>query len=326
MPPIQSAEMDLLRQWSANATKGASFHFLKTGDERARGFQDFVSTLTEAAPEVRVTTEVGEEQAPPAFIVGKALRYSGVPVGNELAPFLDILSWRDPADTGLDEAVRERIAGIVLPAELKLYVTPQCHFCPKTVRLVAAFALVNPLLRVNIIDGLLFPELSENDGVRSVPTLILDNGLRWTGTIRTEEILEGLIHRDPSQLSAQSMESILKEGNAQRLAEMMLEHGRVFPAFPDLLKHPEWSVRLGAMVVMEELAAENRGLASSALEPLWEAIGQVEDPVKGDLFYIFGLVGSAEWIPRLEGLLALEMRPELREVVEEALEALRSRN
>ena len=325
MPLIQSAEMDLLRQWSANATAGASFRFLTTGDDRAQSFQDFVSTLAETAPEARVTTEVSEEQAPPAFVVGNALRYSGIPVGNELAPFLDILSWRDPADTGLDESVRERVASIDLPAELKLYVTPECHFCPKAVRLVAAFALVNPLLRVNIIDGLLFPELSENDGVRSVPTLILDNRLRWTGTIRTEEILDGLVHRDPTQLSAQSMESILKEGNAQRLAEMMLEHGSVFPAFPDLLKHPEWSVRLGAMVVIEELAAENRDLASSALEPLWEEIGKVEDPVKGDMFYVFGLVGSAEWIPRLEGLLALDMRPELREVLEEALEALRSR-
>ncbi len=90
-----------------------------------------------------------------------------------------------------------------------------------------------------------------------------------------------------------------------------------------MIDHPEWSVRLGAVVVMEELAEANRELARQSLEPVWERFAQLNDSVKGDVIYLSGLVGSPAWIPRIEALLREDVSEEMREVVTEALESLR---
>ena len=74
-------------------------------------------------------------------------------------------------------------------------------------------------------------------------------------------VSEALMHRDPARLDAAALERMIKDGHAAQLARMMLRENRLFPAFLKLLVHPEWSVRMGAMVVLEEIAEGNRGLA-----------------------------------------------------------------
>jgi hypothetical protein len=102
---------------------------------------------------------------------------------------------------------------------------------------------------------------------------------------------------------------------------MMLERGEIFPAFTDLVTHPEWSVRLGAVVVVEEMAEKNPRLAGSVLPPLWERFSTVDTTVKGDILYLTGLAGSPEeWGERLRAILRSELPEDLRESAREALE------
>ncbi len=94
--------------------------------------------------------------------------------------------------------------------------------------------------------------------------------------------------------------SLLKEGNADQVAEMMLDHNRIFPAFINTLIHEKWPVRLGAMVAFEYIAEKNKSLASRIINPLWEQFQNVEDRIKGDIIYILGETGNVEMIPELE--------------------------
>jgi HEAT repeat protein len=113
---------------------------------------------------------------------------------------------------------------------------------------------------------------------------------------------------------------MLKEGEAGRLAEMMLAKTQIFPAFYALLIHPKWPVRLGAMVVMEELIEKNLDLALDLIPPLWQQFDTVDDRVKGDLLYIFGQTGQKEIIPYLTKVLKGEFEQEVKEAAREALE------
>jgi hypothetical protein len=108
---------------------------------------------------------------------------------------------------------------------------------------------------------------------------------------------------------------------------MMLERGEIFPAFTDLLTHPEWSVRLGAVVVVEELVEKNPGLARSILPSLWERFSTADTTVKGDILYLTGLAGSIEeWGDRLRTLLSSDLPEDLREGAREALDGWRLRD
>jgi HEAT repeat protein len=102
----------------------------------------------------------------------------------------------------------------------------------------------------------------------------------------------------------------------------MLASHEIFPAFYDLLIHDKWPVRLGAMVVIEEIAEKNPALAATAIAPLWEQFDHVSDQIKGDILYLFGEVGDAEAIPWVQGVIAGEYDVEVKEAAQEALDKI----
>ena len=177
-------------------------------------------------------------------------------------------------------------------------------------------------IQLLVIDASLFPEAVQSLNIKSVPTVVLEEQFRWTGSVPILEIIDAINTRDPATLGAQSLESILKEGQAGRLAGMMLEAGRIFPAFYDLLIHPKWPVRLGAMVVMEDIAGRNRAMADKAVTYLWEGFYRQSDPVRGDILYLFGEIGSRRAAPWIEEVLAKEDSEEVKEAAMEALEKM----
>ena len=167
------------------------------------------------------------------------------------------------------------------------------------------------------------PKPSQSNRVQSVLTLLLDEQVRWTGSFPLEELLEMMTNRDPAKLSPPSLERMIKEGNASQVTEMMLDKGNIFPAFVDLLTHEKMFVRLGAMVVMEEIADRNPELAAQIIDPLWDRFDQAGDQAKGDIVYVLGISGSERIIPNLETILDGKYYAEVKEAAREALEKIR---
>ncbi|MCF8128315.1 MAG: thioredoxin family protein [Deltaproteobacteria bacterium] len=211
------------------------------------------------------------------------------------------------------------------PCFLKLFVASDCPFCPRMVHDLAPFPMENDLVTLTIIDGLLFPEMAEPYDIKSAPTLLLDDRLRWTGQTPLDEILDVMLNQDPSLLSPASMEALLGDGRADLVAKMMMGEGTLFPAFLDMLVHEKWPVRLGAMVAMEDIIERDKGLAAQCVEPLWERFSDLNHQVRGDVIYILGEAGTGEMIPRLEAVLGEATDAETRESATEAIETILKR-
>jgi hypothetical protein len=193
-------------------------------------------------------------------------------------------------------------------------------------REIVPLALLKPVLQLAVLDGALFPELAAGGGVRSAPTVILDGAFRWTGAEHMDEIVNAILNRDPAHLGAKSLEDFIKEGNAGAIAQMMIDLRQVFSAFTDLFENSDWSVPLGAMVVVAEIAEKSPELSEEMLDLIWNQLHVISGPARGDVMYLFGLgqPRSKLWIDRLKGILEDEDE-EGREVVMEALEKLTSR-
>ena len=161
--------------------------------------------------------------------------------------------------------------------------------------------------------------------IQSVPTLILDGGLRWTGAVGLEDLLPALEDRDPARLPPASLERMLDSGGAGELAEMMVAAGRIFPALVDLLVHPSFSVRLGAMVTMETLAELNADLALGFAGPLAARCGGHPANVRGDVLQVLGMVGGAETVRQIAALTEGETDPEVLAAAEEAVAEILAR-
>jgi HEAT repeat protein len=112
------------------------------------------------------------------------------------------------------------------------------------------------------------------------------------------------------------------EGNAMGVAQMMLDTGKIFPAFIETLTHTQWPLRLGAMVVFEAIVEKNKSLAARVISSLWEHFERVDDRIQGDIVYVLGESGDTSVIPKLKSVLKGPHNPEVKEAAIEALEKL----
>ena len=285
-------------------------------------FKKFCDDLTSLVPKIGISREKDTDAQPPQILIGNGLRYQTVPAGQELQPFLEALVAFDSGLFNIAETLNSRLKKDKLPASLTVFIAPQCTFCPTAVRQLIPLPLVDDKIQLIIIDGTLFPEEAKSRQIQAVPTILLDEQFRWTGSVPLEEIIETINTRNPASLGAFSLENILKEGQAGHLATMMLDAGQIFPAFYDLLIHHKWPVRLGAMVVMEEIAGRNRAMAAEVINFLWEGFYRQPDQVKGDILYIFGEIGNRRAVAWLEEVLAGKYNQDVKEAAKEALEKM----
>ncbi|MGD2186455.1 MAG: thioredoxin family protein [Desulfobacterales bacterium] len=305
-------------------SKDVQIGLIESDHEKSRTFQQFCDKLTRLVPKIHVKKEESHADEIPTIKIHNGLRYQAVPSGTEIAPFIDALNMLDSNTVWLDEMTNAQLAKVELPTNLMIYISPQCKFCPQAVRQLLPLLALNSKIRLTVIDAMLFSEIAEMENIQSVPTLILEGHFRWSGSLQINEIIDVMKDRDPCMLGPVSLEMMLKEGKAGELAAMMLEKVQIFPAFYEVLAHPKWPVRLGAMVVMEELVENNLDLAAQILKPLWSRFHKVDNRVKGDLLYLFGQLRRTEIGPQLQAVLNGDYDPEVQEAAREALDKIRS--
>jgi glutaredoxin len=281
---------------------------VKTRHEGSRPLEAFCMALQKAAPKIHVVHEKEESDAPSELRIHSRIRYRAVPHGQELVPFLEALSWIFNGQVLPALSFSSLLDSLTLPAELKLYIAEQCPFCPAVVGSLLPLAISSDWIQVTVIDADLYMEEARANRIQSVPTLVLDEQFRWTGTVKIQEVLEAIIHRDPSRLEADTLMNMI--------ADM------VFPALLDLLVHPKWPVRLGAMVALETIAAEKPALAQKMAAPLWDRFDAADEKVKGDILYLVGEIDTGGSIGRIQEVLNrnAEYHSEIIEAAEEALE------
>jgi hypothetical protein len=293
-------------------------------DARSQGLEAFCRELAENVPKVKLHIEKNPVAGSiPGLHIASSLVYHAIPHGTELPPFLDMLA--DVSEQSAETSPLGTPRGHEFPAELKLYVSSTCTFCPAVVRKLYSLVLQNPHIRLVIIDGVLFFEMADTDHIRSVPTLILDDRFRWTGMVDHVELLKTIQNRDPSQLSAETFAAMISGGDAYRLAEMMLKEECIFPAFIELLTHEAFSTRLGAMAAAEEIVERRMSLAVHMAAPLAQRFEQRSDAVKGDILYIIGAAGDYRSLGFLNKISAGDYSKDIKEAAIDALKEIRSR-
>jgi alkyl hydroperoxide reductase subunit AhpF len=322
---ISAKDAKGIENWNGMLRADVTIRLLRTGDERTRQLENFCEGLDRLADKVHVIKEDRHQEGYPAMELSPGLLYQGVPSGAELRPFLEVLAILGEERPQEVEAIFPRVRAIEQPARLRLYVTPQCPSCPFMVRQLAPLPIIKPELELTVIEGELFPECAREDRVQAVPTVILDGGYRWTAVTPLDDILDVLESREPSQLNAKALKRMIKEGEAEKLAVIMAEAGATSTGLADLVVDPEWSTRLGAMVVMEELYERKPELAQDLLPALWERIEGSDVTVQGDVVTLIGQMGGPEWIEALQELWSGVETQELEEAVEEALERLKAK-
>lgn len=320
-------ESTAIVQWRAGLTGALRIDLLPGGGQQPLAeMTAFAEALAALAPGLKIRRDDEADTARPGLRLAPNLVFHAAPRGTELPVFLEtaalVAAKTAPA---LSEDQRRVIEAIGAPAQLELYVSPHCPFCPLMTRRLVTLALASERLMVAVIDAGAFAAETQALEIRSVPTLVLDDGLRWTGEASLDDILPALGSRDPALLGPAVLRHMLESGAAVDLAAMMVRAGRVFPAFVDLLLHVRWSVRLGAMVAAETLADEAPSLAATLAPELMARYGAQGVAVRGDLLQVLGMVGRPELADAVEAMARGETHADVREAAAEAVASLRQK-
>ena len=118
----------------------------------------------------------------PAFIYDtrkKNIRYYGLPSGQEFAPFIYVHQYIATGQLNLSKEARETVEAIENPLHIKIFVTPECPYCPLVVDAVNQMALVNDDLLVETIEALELPREADIYHVMYVPFIVINDPREW---------------------------------------------------------------------------------------------------------------------------------------------------
>ncbi|MFP4256911.1 MAG: thioredoxin family protein, partial [Desulfobacterales bacterium] len=304
-PAVSQQDMATIETYKYKIYKPTRLLLLgDTDSEPGKRMEMFCDRIQAHIPSLTVKKEPGEDE-PLAVFIPPNIRFEAVAEGKLLELFLKTTAGVPAMDDTEAEVSGEEIQNrLKLPGVVRIYVSPSCPHCPNAVARWLYMASCAPeMLELHIIDAAMFPESAASENIKSVPTAILDGQFRWTGVIPVAEMLDVMENRDPRELSAETLKKIVADGDAEGLAGLMTSSHTVIPGFLELLAHPRWPTRLGAMVAFEYLAEQSPELAREAIDSMWSGFSELDDAVKGDIIHLFGVLNDRQLNPRLESVI-----------------------
>ena len=288
-------------------------------------FREFVEELVAVSGKLQPIYTTHSEDGPPTIEIQPNLHYMALPKGRELVPFLKSLIARTQGEILLAERTLSALETFIKPSKVEVVVSPTCPNCPLVVGLVNKLALASTYMEVTIIDGTLFPDFVEKYDIRAVPTLIIEGDEQLVGQISEDLLVDKVTNQSPSTFHPDSFKKIVKEGDAEKLAGMMVADGDIYGVALELLADPDWSVRMGMMVVLEEVAQLNPDLVERVYPYLLGLLEHDDANQRGDMAYLLGLIGNGSVIRRLE-MLQDDKNREVAEAAFEAVQQIRKRD
>lgn len=171
-------------------------------DERAQ-LVEFLTDFATTSPRISVEQHAAEGDTLEFTLLrnGEAtgVTFRGIPNGHEFTSLLLAILNADGKGKNLpDEGIARRIRALGGDIRLQTYVSLTCTNCPDVVQTLNIFALLNPNISHEMVDGALFQSEVDAKGVQAVPAVFADGKMLHVGRGSLGELLEKLEAQYPS--------------------------------------------------------------------------------------------------------------------------------
>ncbi len=120
------------------------------------------------------------------------IKFYGIPSGMEFPSFIETIVRISRGETDLPKSIEKEIRGIDKYANIQIFVTPSCPYCPKMVSTSYMFAMLNKNINSEAWESIEFPEISMKYDVTAVPKIVINNSVSWEGLVPPEYLLHNL--------------------------------------------------------------------------------------------------------------------------------------
>jgi len=206
-----------------------------------------------------------------------------------------------------------------LSAEIKVFVSPFCPHCAKVIENVNSLAVENPNVKVEIVDVSVYPELAEKYGITSAPTTIINDSVRLIGYISKEEVVKWI---EKAEDKKEYFVKLIRDGRLDEIVDLIRNENDL-GIVVDLLAYNDFMVRLGAMVVLEEVFKSNPSIVKAVKDKIRKLLKHDDKRIVQDVAMLLGEIGDEEDIEFLKDL--VEVGGEVKLSAEEAMEEIAKR-
>lgn len=248
------------------------------------------------------------------------IHYMAAPDGRELQPFLDALSLLGRSEIVPNLNACEPLHELKSPVDILVLMAESCPHCPQAVSAALCLAAGNPMITARIVDALEASDIADRFKVKSTPTIVINEGMTIIGGIAMDELSRRVAEAGKEESFTSILDSMIRNGRAEDAAELMCRENRPEAVLPIYLSK-EFSVRMGALLAMEEALERNPRILDSVLGQLTDLLFQEEVALRGDTAELLGKIGNPAALPALHKAKE-DPDPDVREAVMEALQSL----
>ncbi len=290
---------------------------------------EFLQDIKKIQPEVEIIYKTEPIEPSPMLKVTNisdeiSIYYLAIPKGPEWPPFFQILQAISTNQSFLSPRDKNKIKKVNKPVKIRVFIMPQCSFCPLVVTLATQLAIAQPLIQTFIIDGSLYPEVAQQYKITSAPTVVINEDYFLVGQDGKEKLIDWILKAGETTYDPEVLRSLLNQGKAERIVELCLKEEGYLMSLLTLLKHEKIFTRIGAMRVLEELFDKSPRLAEKIMPSLLKMLETSEKRDKDDLLFLLGIIGTPEAIPKLHQI-AQTTSSTIREAAVEAIEHIKER-
>ena len=120
----------------------------------------------------------------------KGVKFNGIPAGHEINSFISALIEMSGLEIKYPADVLARIQKIDKPVNIKVFVTLSCPHCPGAVQTAHRLAMLNPLVKAEMIEANTFQDLSMKYKVSGVPKIIINEDKELLGNQPVDAFLK----------------------------------------------------------------------------------------------------------------------------------------
>ena len=205
---LDQAMLDTVRQYFAALSRDITL-VLATGEHAKRDeLKTFLAQIVATSPRLSLIEQADAALTSPVSFklladgTDTGIIFSGIPGGHEFSSLILAILQAGGSALKLDESIQTLIRAVRQPLAFTTYVSLSCHNCPDVVQTLNQFALLNPAISSEMIDGGLFQEQIEAKNIQGVPAVYLNGEAFANGKIDTARLVEKLLERYPDLASA----------------------------------------------------------------------------------------------------------------------------
>lgn len=200
-----------LESYAASMQKTVTF-VLQTGEHEKRAeLVKFLADIAGVSDKIEFQErDTGAElRSPVSFLleadgVDTGIRFSGIPSGHEFNSLVLAMLQASGTPIKLDDGLKNMVANVGEDLHFEVFISLSCHNCPDVVQALNQFALINPRIRSEMIDGGLFQDIINDRDIQGVPCVYLNGEMFANGKVGAAELIEKLMARDPGIAASNS--------------------------------------------------------------------------------------------------------------------------